>query len=77
MDGGVRKFENIIFSADKCPLNEALKRKENTKSILFVEAEGCEIDKNFNSIYEIKTIDTVFRPDNSPPYYLRTVTILD
>lgn len=75
MNDGIRIFDNMIFSTDKCPLVEALKRKENTESVLFIDAEGCEINKDFN--LQIKTIDTIFRPDNSPPYYLRTVTILD
>lgn len=74
--GGIRTFENIVFSVDKCPLNEAIKRGDkNLDSVLFVDNEGCEIDKKTKSLADIKLIDTIKRPDGSNPYYLRTVTV--
>ncbi len=71
---GTRKYNNIVFSTDKCPLNSALEKGgENINNVLFVDAEGCVVDKKFNLQYEINLIDTIFRPDGSPPYYLRSV----
>ena len=76
IDNGVRSFENIVFSSDRCPLNEALKRGEKEFiSTLFVDAEGCVVDKKYEKLFEIGLIETIFRPDNSPPYYLRTATL--
>ncbi len=75
-DNGVRSFENIVFSSDRCPLNEALKRGEKEfSSTLFVEAEGCTVDKKFKKLFEIGLVETISRPDNSPPYYLRTAIL--
>jgi len=76
INNGVRTFKNIIFSVDKCPLNEALKKGEkDLVSVLFVDAEGCEVETKFKSSYKINLVDTIKRPDNSPPYYLRTVNL--
>jgi hypothetical protein len=72
--GKVENFKNIVFSPDKCPLENALERGDKDfDSVLFVEAEGCEINKKFES--KIKLIETIHRPDGSPPYYLRIVTL--
>ena len=76
IDNGIRRFENIVFSSDRCPLNEALKRGEKEfDSVLFVDAEGCAIDKKFEKLFKIDLVETIFRPDNSPPYYLRTAIL--
>jgi len=70
MNDGVRNFQKIVFSSDKCPLESAFKRgEEDFDSVLFVDAEGCEIDKKFES--KIELLETIHRPDGSPPYYLR------
>ncbi len=77
INGEGRSFENIFFSKDKCPLNEALKKgQKEFDSILFIDSEGCEIDKKFESVVKINLIETIFRPDGSPPYYLRSVDLL-
>jgi len=72
--GGVRKFQNLVFSTDKCPLNSALNQQINGwDNVLFVDAEGCQVDKKFDPLVKVQLIDTILRPDNSPPYYLRIV----
>ena len=74
MNNGIRNFEKIVFSSDKCPLESALKRSEKDfDSVLFVDAEGCEIDKKFES--KVSLIEIIHRPDGSPPYYLRIITL--
>lgn len=74
MLSGTRKYKNIIFSTDKCPLNSALEKNvEGIERILFVDAEGCVVDNKFNFQFNVKLVDTIFRPDASPPYYLRSV----
>lgn len=77
MDKGVRKFENIVFSSDKCPLDMAIIRGEKEfDSVLYVEAEGCEIENKFEQTVKVDLLETIKRPDNSPPYYLRTAKLL-
>jgi len=71
---GVRRYNNLIFSTDKCPLNSALvKGSDNIENILFVDAEGCTIDDKYKLLYKVELVDTILRPDASPPYYLRSV----
>jgi 4-amino-4-deoxy-L-arabinose transferase-like glycosyltransferase len=73
-----RRVENFVFSNDKCPLNSALGKDIDTwEGVLFVEAEGCVPEERFKSLVEVQTVETIFRPDNSPPYYLRTVEMFD
>jgi len=70
--GKVENYQNIVFTQDKCPLKSALERVEKDfNSILFVDAEGCEVDKKFES--KVNLIETIHRPDGSPPYYLRNI----
>ena len=77
INSGVRKFGNVTFSSEKCPLNSALNKNINDlDNILFVDAEGCVIDSKFNSIVNVNLVDTIHRPDGSPPYYLRTVKLV-
>lgn len=74
IEGGVRKYNNLVFSTDKCPLNSTLERNaKNIEKVLFVDAEGCVVDSKYKSLFEIDLIETIFRPDGSPPYYLRSV----
>jgi hypothetical protein len=71
---GVRNFQKLVFSPYKCPLKSAIERGEKDfDSVLFVDAEGCVVDKKFES--EVNLIETIHRPDGSPPYYLRTITL--
>jgi len=72
-----RKFQNFVFSTNKCPLNSALgKNIEGWENVLFVDAEGCVVEEKFKSLVEVETIETIYRPDGSPPYYLRTIELL-
>lgn len=74
IEGGTRIYNNLIFSSDKCPLNSAINRDiDSSVDMLFVDAEGCVVDDKLDSKIEVKLVDTVFRPDGSPPYYLRTI----
>ena len=73
----VRRYDNLIFSTDKCPLNSALLNgSDNIENILFVDAEGCTIDDKYKLLYKVELVDTILRPDFSPPYYLRSAKIL-
>jgi len=76
--GEEQRFENFVFSTSKCPLNSALEKNiKNGNDVLFVDAEGCAIENKFKSLVEAETVETIFRPDSSPPYYLRTVRVID
>jgi len=69
------KYENFIFTSDKCPLNSYLNSgRQNFESILFVDSEGCEDDKKFTDVVNINTVDVIYRPDGSPPYVLKSVS---
>lgn len=71
---GVRNFQKLVFSPYKCPLKSAIEKGEKDFDlVLFVDAEGCVVDKKFES--EVNLIETIHRPDGSPPYYLRTTTL--
>ena len=77
MINGSRKYKNIIFSADKCPLNSALEKNlDSIESKLFVDAEGCVVESKFDPVVKVSLIETILRPDGSPPYYLRTVKLI-
>ncbi len=73
LDKNIKIYKNIVFSSDKCPLSEYFIRGEKIDSILFVDAEGCEINQKLKLKHKVKLIDTIFRPDSSPPYYLRII----
>ncbi|MDD3998566.1 MAG: glycosyltransferase family 39 protein [Candidatus Shapirobacteria bacterium] len=71
---GVRRYNNLIFSENKCPLNSALENDSiKLVNTLYVDAEGCIIDKKYEIEYDVNLVDTILRPDFSPPYYLRSV----
>ncbi len=71
------KYENFIFTSDKCPLNSYLNSGgQNFEDTLFVDSEGCEDDKKFVDIVNIYTVETIYRPDGSPPYVLKSVSLI-
>jgi hypothetical protein len=67
-------FENISFTDQHCPtdvwLKNQTKNKLPTGKILVVNAEGCEVDKNVATKNGFKYLETIHRPDGSPPYML-------
>ncbi len=78
VEEGEKRFENIVFSNSKCPLNSTLNEGiTGLDGILFVDSEGCEVDGKFSSLVESISVETIHRPDNSPPYYLRTVKLIE
>lgn len=78
INGESRNFENVVFSKDKCPLNIALDKNDLSvlDNVLFIDAEGCVVDRGNDPKMKVILVETIFRPDGSPPYYFRTVDLI-
>ena len=71
---GVHQFNNIIFTGDKCPSSRVIENKlKVVDKELFVDAEGCVIDKLASGQYQINQIGVINRPDGSTPFILREI----
>jgi hypothetical protein len=68
---GFWTWQNIVFSADKCPSEKISNSIDiNSDKILIVDAEGCQIDPKLAKKQNIKYLDGIRRPDLSQPYLL-------
>jgi hypothetical protein len=64
-------WQNIIFSADKCPSEKISNSVDiNPNKILIVDAEGCQVNSTLAKKQNINYLDSIRRPDLSQPYLL-------
>jgi hypothetical protein len=71
---GEWSFENITFTTMHCPTDRWLinQGKETLPpgKVLMVNAEGCVVDSKTAGKIGLKYMETIHRPDGSPPYVL-------
>lgn len=67
-------YSNLYYSKEKCPAISIMKERQTPElNTLYVESEGCDFEARQYPNYELTTIETIRRPDGSPPFYLRVL----
>ena len=65
---------NLVFTENKCPSIEYLKSNViPVSNLLFVDNEACVPQIRLIGNFELIDVAAINRPDNSPPFWLRTL----